>query len=100
MVEVDVKFMTLDPAGDTRRREGPRPGGRLSGPPLRWERVCNEVVPGYTQLEEELGLQSLISLFSFLYQDPQSMGFSRQEYCSGVPFPSPGDLPYPGIEPG
>ena len=29
-----------------------------------------------------------------------SMGFSRQEYWSGVPFPSPGDLPDPGIEPG
>ena len=27
------------------------------------------------------------------------MGFSRQEYWSGVPFPSPGNLPYPGIEP-
>ena len=32
------------------------------------------------------------------YQDPQSMGFSRQEYWSGLPFPSPGDLPHPGIE--
>ena len=29
-----------------------------------------------------------------------SMEFSRQEYWSGLPFPSPGDLPYPGIEPG
>ena len=28
------------------------------------------------------------------------MGFSRQEYRSGLPFPSPGDLPNPGIEPG
>ena len=28
-----------------------------------------------------------------------SMGFFRQEYWSGLPFPSPGDLPYPGIEP-
>ena len=28
----------------------------------------------------------------------QSMGFSRQEYWSGLPFPSPGDLPYPGTE--
>ena len=28
------------------------------------------------------------------------MGFSRQEYWSGLPFPSPGDLPHPGIEPG
>ena len=31
---------------------------------------------------------------------PLSMGFSRQEYWSGLPFPSPGDLPNPGIEPG
>jgi len=34
------------------------------------------------------------------YQAPLSMGFSRQEYWSGVPLPSPGDLPDPGIEPG
>ena len=33
------------------------------------------------------------------YQVPPSMGFSRQEYWSGLPFPSPGDLPDPGIEP-
>ena len=34
------------------------------------------------------------------YQAPPSMGFSRQEYWSGLPFPSPGDLPDPGIEHG
>ena len=34
------------------------------------------------------------------YQAPLSMEFSRQEYWSGLPFPSPGDLPNPGIEPG
>ena len=34
------------------------------------------------------------------YQDPQSMGFSRQECWSGLPFPSARDLPDPGIEPG
>ena len=33
------------------------------------------------------------------YQAPLSMGFSRQEYWSGLPFPSSGDLPDPGIEP-
>ena len=33
-------------------------------------------------------------------QAPLSMGFSRQEYRSGLPFPSPGDLPGPGIEHG
>ena len=33
------------------------------------------------------------------HQTPLSVGFSRQEYWSGLPFPSPGDLPDPGIEP-
>ena len=33
------------------------------------------------------------------HQAPLSMGFPRQEYWSGLPFPSPGDLPDPGIEP-
>ena len=33
------------------------------------------------------------------YQAPPSMGFSRQEYWSGLPFPSPGDLPEPEMEP-
>ena len=32
-------------------------------------------------------------------QAPLSMGFSRQEYCSGLPFPSPGNLPDSGIKP-
>ena len=32
-------------------------------------------------------------------QAPLSMGFSRQEYWSGLPFPPPGDLPNPGTEP-
>ena len=34
------------------------------------------------------------------HQAPLSMEFSRQEYWSGLPFPSPGDLLDPGIEPG
>ena len=33
------------------------------------------------------------------HQAPPSMGFSRQQYWSGLPFPSPGNLPNPGIEP-
>ena len=32
------------------------------------------------------------------HQAPLSMGFSRQEYCSGLPFPPPGDLSNPGVE--
>ena len=57
--------------------------------------------------------RSLLSLFSLVAQScptlvtpwtvacqaPLSMGCSRQEYWSGLPFPSPGDLPNPGIEP-
>ena len=37
--------------------------------------------------------------WTIAYQAPPSMEFSRQEYWSGLPFPSPGDLPDPGIEP-
>ena len=42
----------------------------------------------------------LATLWTVAYQAPQPMGFSRQEYWSGLPFPSPGDLPNPGIKPG
>ena len=47
---------------------------------------------------------SCVGLFAtpwtIAHQAPVSMEFSRQEYWSGLPFPSPGDLPDPGIEPG
>ena len=44
-------------------------------------------------------IQLFETLWTVAHQAPQSMGFSRQEYWSGLPFPSPGDLPDPGIEP-
>ena len=40
------------------------------------------------------------TLSTVAHQAPLSMGFSREEYWSGLPFPPPGDLPDPGIEPG
>ena len=40
------------------------------------------------------------TLWTIAYQAPPSMGFYRPEYWSGLPCPSPGDLPDPGIEPG
>ena len=52
----------------------------------------------------ELVVQLCLTISNFViprtitYQTPLSMEFSRQEYWSGVPFPSPGDLPDPGIE--
>ena len=41
-----------------------------------------------------------VTPWTVAYHTPPSMGFSRQEYWSGLPFPSPEDLPDPGIEPG
>ena len=40
-----------------------------------------------------------VAPWTVAHQAPPSMGFSRQEYWSGLPFLSPGDLPDPGIEP-
>ena len=45
-------------------------------------------------------VQLFATPWTVAYQASLSMGFSRQEYWSGLPFPSPGDLPSPGIEPG
>ena len=44
-------------------------------------------------------VQLFVTLWTAVHQAPLSMGFSRQEYWSGLPCPSPGDLPDPGIEP-
>ena len=42
---------------------------------------------------------SFVILWAGTHQAPLSMGFPRQEYWNELPFPSPGDLPDPGIEP-
>ena len=44
-------------------------------------------------------VQLLATPWTVAYQASLFMGFSRQEYWNGLPFPSPGDLPHPGIEP-
>ena len=41
-----------------------------------------------------------VTPWTIAHQAPPSMEFSRQEYWRGLPFPSPGDLPNPRIEPG
>ena len=57
----------------------------------------------WSESESEVKLLSRVQLFAtpwtVAHQAPPSMGFSRQECWSGLPFPSPGDLPNPGIEP-
>ena len=45
-------------------------------------------------------VQLFATPWTVAHQASLSMEFSRQEYWSGLPFPSPGDLPDPGIEPG
>ena len=44
-------------------------------------------------------VQLFATLWTVAHQAPLSIGFSRQEYWSGLPCPSPGNLPDPGIEP-
>ena len=44
-------------------------------------------------------LSRIRSIWTVTLQAPPSMGFSRQEYQSGLPCPPPGDLPHPGIKP-
>ena len=69
-------------------------GGCRGGVGLTCEPACSVAV---------VQLLSRVRLFvtprTVAYQAFQSMGFSRQEYWSGLPFLSPGDLPNPGMEP-
>ena len=59
-------------------------------------------IPNHAKVKVKL--LSCVRLFAtpwtVAYHAPLSVGFSRQEYRSGLPLPSPGDLPDPGIEPG
>ena len=61
-------------------------------------------LPGKPYVQIEVKSLSHVQLFvtpwTVNYQLPLSMGFSRQGYWSGLPFPSPGDPLNPGIEPG
>ena len=78
-------------------------------PGILQARTLEWVAISFTMHESEkwkLKVKSLSPVWLFAtpwtaaYQAPPSMGFSRQEYWSGLPLPSPGDLPDPGIEPG
>ena len=52
------------------------------------------------KLKSLSGVRLFVTPWTAAYQASLSIGFSRQEYWSGLPLPSPGDLPNPGIEPG
>ena len=55
---------------------------------------------GQSESEVAQSCPTLCDPMDVAYQAPPSMGFSRQECWSGLPFPSPGYLPDPGIKPG
>ena len=68
--------------------------------PVSW----STFLPSSCDIVSEVKSLSRVRLFAtpwtVAYQGPLYMGFSRQEYWSALLFPSPGDLPNPGIEPG
>ena len=74
--------------------------------PRECSRRCKWREPGrslcfdnFYQLKSLSRVQLFATPWTVAYQAPLSMGFSRQECWSGLPFPSPGDLSNPGIEP-
>ena len=63
---------------------------------LSWEKPGEETI---SEVKSLCRVQLFGTPWIVAHQAPPSMEFSRQEYWSGLPFPSPGDLPDPGIEP-
>ena len=85
-------------------RQEEKPEARLQGVVMIWERWwwlgpqwqqrgCGRVLVAKS-------CPTFATPWTVACQASLFMGFSRQEYWSGLPFPSPGDLPNPGIEPG
>ena len=73
-------------------REVPDRAHLFSIPSLAWHINTCMCVLSHVQL--------FATLWTITRQAPLSMEFSRQAYWSGLPFPSPGDIPNPGIKPG
>ena len=60
----------------------------------------NNFIYNYMIVESHSRVRLFATPWTVAHQAPRSMGLSRHEYWSGLPFPSPGDLPNPGIESG
>ena len=69
-------------------------GGKEKLPPQSISPILDVVVQSLQSCP------TLVTSWTVARQAPLSMGFPRQEYWSGLPFPSPGDLPDPGVKPG
>ena len=69
---------------------------------IKWQRCLllgRKALTNVVKVKSHNRVRLFATPWTVAHQDPPSMGFSRQEYWSGLPFPSPGDLPDPGIEP-
>ena len=64
-----------------------------------WRAMGQGVAKELMKVKSLSRVQLLATPWTVASQAPLSMGFSRQEYWSGLPSPAPGDLPDPGIEP-
>ena len=60
---------------------------------------CEDLIVCAYMLSSSSHVQLFATLWTVAHQAPPSIGFSRQEFCSGLPCPPPVDLPDPGIEP-
>ena len=63
-------------------------------------KLISFLIPWKVKVKSLSRIWLFVTPWTVAYQAPPSMGFSRQEYWSGLQFPSPGDLPDPGIKPG
>ena len=75
-------------------------GGLEAGVFLPLGQLRSDNTPGLMCVSCFSPVRLFATLWTIVLQAPLSIGFSRQEYWSGLPFPSPGDLSNPGINPG
>ena len=82
------------------------PGSLNVGSLIKKNKQTNKLSCAHNSKKEIIVAEYVLSrvrlfaaLWTVTHQAPLSMGFSMQKYWSGLPFPSPGDLPDPGIEP-
>ena len=61
------------------------------------KKILGIELPCYAVLCHFSDIGLFVTLWTVVRQAPLSMGFSRQEYGSGLPFPPPGELPNPGV---
>ena len=106
LLTLDEGYLLTAAVPDLQRGIAPLGPPVPAQPPLlwlllrRWPWPWAWVAPPHRPwLDMVLCAQSCPTLWTVAYQAPLFMGFLRQEYCTGLPFPTPGDLLNPGTKP-